>query len=101
MKKQLIGSIDLKEKLQSPESVVVEYFRTETEEWEECYNPKKYIGIEVVKNELLNGVTYREIKTITHIGADVKRVDGILDMLCRNNVTPVCVSDVLEDLNVI
>mgnify|MGYP003292391655 CR=1 FL=1 len=101
MKKHLIGSIDLKDKLQCPEPVVVEYFRTETEDWEECYGTKKPIGIEVVKNELLNGVTYREIKTITHIGDDVKKVDSILEILCRNSVTPVCVADVLEDMKLI
>lgn len=101
MKKHLVGSIDLKDKLKSPEPVVVEYFRTVTEEWEECHNPQKPVGIEVVKNELLNGVTYREIKTITHIGDDVNKVDGILGMLCQNSVTPVCVSDVLEDMKLI
>lgn len=101
MKKQLIGSIDLKEALQSTEPVIVEYFRTETEEWEECHNSKKPIGIEVIKKERLNGVTYREIKTITHIGDDAKEVDGILDILCRNSVTPVCVADVLEDMKLI
>ena len=101
MKRNLMGFVDLKDELESNNSVVVEYFRTEEEETDESYNPKKPLGIEVVKKENIGGITYRETKLVKHIGNSIEKIDKILELLRRNSVTPICVADVLEDLRVI
>lgn len=101
LKRNLMGFVDLKEELKSNNNVVVEYFRTEEEETDENYNPKKPLGIEVVKKEDIDGITYRETKLVKHIGNSAEKIDKILELLRRNSVTPICVADVLEDLRVI
>lgn len=97
MKKSLIGSVDLKPQLKCEQEVVVEYFRTEAEE---CKN-KKVFGIEVVKKQLIDGIVYREIKTVNKISDDTEVIDRVLKTLCKNSVTPVSVGDVLEDMKII
>lgn len=101
MKRYLICSIDLQPKLKSEQSVIVEYFRTEEEEPDECCDKSKPFGIEVVKRQNIDGVTYREIKSVKNIGRSTEIVDNILELLRKNSVTPISVSDILEDLSII
>lgn len=101
MKRSLIGSVDLKPQMKSEQSVVVEYFRTEEEEFDDNYNQKRPFGIEVIKKQEIDGIVYRETKAVKHIGNSTDKVDRLLKLLCKNSVTPICVGDVLEDLNAI
>lgn len=99
MKKSLVGVIDLKPELKCEQSVIAEYFRTETEEGEECHVSARPYGIEVVKKQKVDGIIYREIKSVHSIAESAAEADRLLDILCRNSVTPICVSDVLEDIS--
>lgn len=101
MKRNLIGLVDLKPQLECEQSVIVEYFRIKGEEDDEKYDIAKPYGLEVVKKQKIDGITYREIKTVDCISDSTEKIDNILNLLCRNSVTPVCVSDVLEDLKVV
>ena len=101
MKRNLIGLVDLKPQLKCEQSVIVEYFRTQGEEDDEKYDDVKPYGLEVVKKQKIDGITYREIKTVDYISDNTQKIDNILNLLCKNNVTPICVSDVLEDLKII
>ena len=98
MKKSLVGVIDLKPELKCEQSVIVEYFRTETEEGEESHFHSRPYGIEVVKKQKIDGIIYREIKSINNITNTAESADELLGLLCRNSVTPICVSEVLEDI---
>ena len=101
MKKWLYKTADLAPMMQREQSVFVEYYTLETEENDESYNKKKPYGIEVVKKQIIDGSTYREIKRVESIGCDSAQVERLLDLLHRNTVTPITVGDVLEDLSVI
>ena len=100
MKKNLFGVVDLKPELKREQSVLVEYYLTEKEEDEEDYNSKKPYGIEVVKKQKIDGVTYREIKRVNNMSDDAESIKRLLAILHRNSVTPITVGDVLEDLAV-
>lgn len=100
VKKKLFGIIDLKPKLRCEQAVLVEYYITEEEETDENYDRKKPYGIEVVKKQKIDGVVYREIKTVGNVSCDVHQVNDLLAILYRNSVTPITVGDVLEDLAV-
>ncbi len=100
LKKNLFGVVDLKPELKREQSVLVEYYLTEKEEDEEDYNSKKPYGIEVVKKQKIDGVTYREIKRVNNMSDDAESIKRLLAILHRNSVTPITVGDVLEDLAV-
>ena len=100
MKKNLFGVVDLKPELKREQSVLVEYYLTEKEEDEEDYNSKKPYGIEVVKKQKIDGVTYREIKRVNNMSDDAESIKRLLAILHRNSVTPITVGDILEDLAV-
>lgn len=98
MKKNLIGVVDLKPMLKCEQAVLVEYYITKAEAEDEDYNNCKPYGIEVIKKQKIDGVVYREIKTVNDISNDRKYVENLLETLYRNTVTPITVGDVLEDL---
>ena len=100
LKKNLFGVVDLKPMLKREESVLVEYYLTEKEEEDEDFDSKKPYGIEVVKKQKIDGVTYREIKRVNDMSADAESLKKLLAILHRNSVTPITVGDVLEDLAV-
>lgn len=100
MKKKLFGIIDLKPNLKCEQSVLIEYYIWEDEETDEDYDYKKPFGIEVMKKQIIDGVVYREIKTVKHISDNKEQVKNLLEILKRNSVTPITVADVLEDLAV-
>ena len=100
VKKKLFGTVDLKPMLKREQSVLVEYYITEKEGDDEGYNRNRPYGIEVVKKQKIDGVTYREVKRVNDISNSTEQVNNLLALLHRNSVTPISVSDVLEDLAV-
>lgn len=100
LKKNLFGVVDLKPILKREQSVLIEYYLTEKEEEDEDFNSKKPYGIEVVKKQKIDGVTYREIKRVNDMSGDAENLKKLLSILYRNSVTPITVGDVLEDLAV-
>lgn len=98
LKKNLFGVVDLKPILKREQSVLIEYYLTEKEEEDEDFNSKKPYGIEVVKKQKIDGVTYREIKRVNDMSDDAENLKKLLSILYRNSVTPITVGDVLEDL---
>ena len=98
MKKNLFGVVDLKPMLKCEQAVLVEYYITEEEECDEGYDSSKPYGMEVVKKQKIDGVVYREIKTVRYISDSKRQVESLLSILHRNTVTPITVGDVLEDL---
>ncbi len=101
LKKTLIGAIDLEDLLECEDSAVVEYIRTEMEDADDGYDHEVPFGIEVVKKQTINGLIYKEVKTVKGITDNKESADKLLRLLCRNNVTPISVSDILEDLNLL
>lgn len=73
--------------------IKLEYYKTSGEE-----NVQKIFGIEVIKTEYIDGNVKVESKEIKDITNDEQRENEILDLLKRNEVTPVGLQDVLEDL---
>ena len=61
------------------------------------YTNGKY-GIEVVKTEYLDGNVRVETKEIKNVTNDLSEAERILTLLRNNEVTPIGVEDVLEDL---
>ena len=100
VKKNLYGTVDLKPMMKREQSVLVEYYMTEREEEDENYNCNRPYGIEVVKKQMIDGVTYREVKRVNDISNSMEQVNNLLALLQRNSVTPIAVGDVLEDLAV-
>lgn len=64
----------------------------------ETENTNGKYGIEVVKTEYLEGNVKIETKEVNNITNDIKEADRILTLLRNNEVTPIGVEDVLEDL---
>lgn len=73
--------------------IKLEYYKTSGEE-----NVKNKYGIEVVKTEYLDGNVRVESKEIKNITDDLEKEEKILALLRNNEVTPIGVEDVLEDL---
>ena len=65
---------------------------------QEKENTKGKYGIEVVKTEYLDGNVKIETKEVSDITNDINEADRILTLLRNNEVTPIGVEDVLEDL---
>ena len=95
MKKEFHNEILLSE----DKSIIIEYYITQTEVSDENFNPQKKYGIEVLKKQILFGNTYREIKRIDNMFEDPLQAKVVLDILHRNSVTPIAVSDVMEDIS--
>ena len=98
MKKNLFGVVDLKPMLKCEQAVLVEYYITEEDEGDEAYDKYKPYGIEVVKKQKIDGVVYREIKSVKAMSNDREQVENLLSILHKNTVTPITVGDVMEDL---
>lgn len=85
--------------------IKLEYYKTARDENSENtdsvdevkYTNGKY-GIEVVKTEYLDGNVRIETKEVKNITNDLKEADRILTLFRNNEVTPVGVDDVLEEL---
>ena len=76
--------------------IKLEYFKT----LKDKENVGNKYGIQVVKIEYLDEDISIESKEIENITNREEKINDILNLLKRNEVTPVGVSDVLEDLNI-
>ena len=61
-------------------------------------NIQKKFGIEIVKTEYIEGNVKIETKEVKDITSDEQKENEILSLLIKNEVTPIGVEDVLEDL---
>lgn len=82
--------------------IKLEYYKTaqdENKKEAQCKeeNENKY-GIEIVKTEYIDGNVKVESKEIKNVVNNVKDQEKILELLRNNEVTPIGVEDVLEDL---
>lgn len=73
--------------------IKLEYFKTSEEE-----NVETKYGIEVVKTEYIDGDIRTETKTINNLTNSVIEQEKILNLLKSNEVTPIAVEDVLDDI---
>ena len=73
--------------------IKLEYFKTSGKE-----NVEPKFGIEVVKTEYLNGNVRVESKEIKNLTNNFQEIEDILTLLRNNEVTPIGVEDVLQDL---
>lgn len=69
-----------------------------TDQINEIENTRGKYGIEVVKTEYLEGNVKIETKEVTNVTNDLDEANRILTLLRNNEVTPIGVEDVLEDL---
>lgn len=72
--------------------IKLEYFKTLNE------NVESKFGIEVVKTEYLEGNVNIETKEITNIAWDEQKQEEILSLLRNNQVTPITLEEVLEEI---
>lgn len=73
--------------------IKLEYYKTTEKE----DNETKY-GIEVVKTEYLDGNVKIETKEVKNVTSNLEQEEKILTLLRNNEVTPIGVNDVLEEL---
>ena len=76
--------------------VKLEYYKTESKFFKEI-GESRY-GIEVIKTSYLNEGIKVENSKITGIAKDEKIVNKILDIMKKNEVTPVCAEYIVQDL---
>ncbi len=72
--------------------IKLEYFKTLNE------NVEAKFGIEVVKTEYLEGNVRVETKEITNITGDEQKQEEVLILLRNNQVTPITLEEVLEEI---
>jgi hypothetical protein len=80
------------EEIQYP--IKLEYYKTITSE----ENVEARYGIEIVKTEYINGNVKIESSKSENITNNVEEADKILAVLRNNEVTPIGMQDVLEDM---
>lgn len=74
--------------------IKLEYYKTiEKEE-----NVKAKYGIEIVKTEYIEGNVNIESKRLDNVVDSLEEIDRILTILRDNEVTPIGMQDVLEDM---
>lgn len=73
--------------------IKLEYFKTSREE-----NVEEKFGIEVVKTEYLGTKVNVETKEVNNITSDIEEAERILTLLKNNEVTPIGLEDVLQEL---
>ncbi len=78
--------------------IKLEYYKIINEDELTKGNKAKY-GIKIVKTEYLKGDKNIEDKTIEYLSSNEEKVDKILKILKVNEVTPVCVQDVISDIS--
>ena len=69
-----------------------------TELGNETKNTNAKYGIEIVKTEYLEGNVKIETKEVNNVANDITETERILTILRNNEVTPIGVEDVLEEL---
>ena len=74
--------------------IKLEYFKTKKEK----KNVEANLGIEVVKTEFLDDKIKVETKEVNYITGDTSEQERILTLLKNNEVTPIAVEDVLQEI---
>ena len=74
--------------------VKIEYYKTVTGK----ENVENKYGIEIVKTEFKDGNINVESNEVLNITNNLNEADRILKLLCDNEVTPIAMQDVLDDL---
>ena len=96
------GSIFIeKEKLREAgveHPIKLEYYKIINEDEFINRDNAKY-GIKIVKTEYIKNNTKIEDKTIRYLSNNEQRVEDILNVLKENEVTPVCVEDIISDFS--
>ena len=77
--------------------IKIEYYKNINEDELIKTNKTKY-GIYVVKTEYIPENTKTEDKEIKYLTNDEQKIEKILEFFKRNEVTPIIVDDVVEDL---
>lgn len=100
--KTFFGSIFIeKEKLQEAgveHPIKLEYYKIINEDEFINRDNAKY-GIKIVKTEYLENDTKVEDKTIKYLSSNEQKINDILTILKENEVTPICVQDVIWDFS--
>ena len=73
--------------------IKLEYYTIETEE-----NVEAKYGIEIVKTEFIDGTVKVESKKMENITDSKEKIKKILTILKNNEVTPIGMQDVLNDM---
>ena len=74
--------------------IKLEYYKTMVEE----KNVIKQYGIEIVKTEYINGDIKLESSINENITNNANEIDNILTIFRNNEVTPICMQDVLDEI---
>lgn len=74
--------------------IKLEYYKTMVEE----QNVIKQYGIEIVKTEYINGNIEVERSMKENVTDDANKIDNILTVLRNNEVTPIHMQDVLDEI---
>lgn len=74
--------------------IKLEYYKTISED----ENVEAKFGIKIVKTEYISGKINVEINQFKHLTNNVEEIDKILSVLRNNEVTPIAMQDVLEDM---
>ncbi len=100
--KTFFGSIFIKkEKLQEAglkNPIKLEYYKIINEDEFINKSNAKY-GIKIIKTEYLEKNIKVEDKTIKYLSNNEQKVNDILAILKENEVTPICVQDIICDLS--
>lgn len=96
------GSIFIeKEKLREAgveHSIKLEYYKIINEDEFINRDNAKY-GIKIVKTEYIKNNTRIENKTIRYLSNNEQRVEDLLNVFKKNEVTPVCAEDIIYDFS--
>lgn len=100
--KTFFGSIFIeKEKLKEAGveyPIKLEYYKIINEDEFINKSNAKY-GIKIVKTEYMDNDTKVEDKTIKYLSSNEQKINDILTILKDNEVTPICVQDVICDFS--
>ena len=98
--KTFFGSIFIeKEKLKEAgvtHPIKLEYYKIINEDEFIKKDNAKY-GVKIVKTEYLENDTKVEDKTIKYLSSNEQKINDILSILKENEVTPICVQDIICD----
>ena len=81
-------------KEETKDKIKLTYYTTK----EKLKEESEVYGIEVVKKEYQNNNLNEEISNIDNVTSDLEKVIEIIKTLKRHKVTPIGLSDVMEDL---
>ena len=76
--------------------IKLEYYKIINED-EMMKKEKERYGIKVVKTEYMENDTKIEDETIKYLSDNEQKIDELLNVLKNNEVTPICVQDVISD----